>query len=69
VGPRAVLDAVAMRINPYPTRELNPGRPACNLVTILTEQGRLLDVEFINSIPNFILTRDRKKFRNTCKLY
>jgi hypothetical protein len=43
VGPRASVDAVAKRRIPsFPRRELNPGRPACNLVTILTQLSCLL---------------------------
>jgi hypothetical protein len=42
VSPRAGLDAVAKRKNPCPCRELNPGRPACSLVIMLSELPRLL---------------------------
>jgi hypothetical protein len=37
MGPRAGLDAVAKRKNPYPCQESNPSCPAHNLVTIPTE--------------------------------
>jgi hypothetical protein len=41
---RARLDVVAKRKNPFPCRELNPGRPARSLITILTElQGEEQD--------------------------
>jgi hypothetical protein len=42
VGLRTNLDAVAKRRISYPCREKNPGRPAHNLVTILTELSRVL---------------------------
>jgi hypothetical protein len=42
VGPSTGLDAVAKRNIPWPFRESNPSRPACSLVTILTELSRLL---------------------------
>jgi len=41
VGPREGLDAVAKRKNPFPCREKDPGHPARNLVSILTELSRL----------------------------
>jgi len=42
VGPRASLDAVAKKkIHAPDSRELNPGSPACSLVTALTELSRL----------------------------
>jgi hypothetical protein len=39
VGPRTGLDAVAKRKikSHYTCRELNPGRPARSIVTVLTE--------------------------------
>jgi len=39
VGPRAGLDAVAMRKIPYPLQESNPGHSTRSRVTILTEHG------------------------------
>jgi hypothetical protein len=42
VGPRARLGMVVKRKIPGPCRELNPGHPACSLVTILTELFQLL---------------------------
>jgi hypothetical protein len=48
VGPSSGLDAVAKKKNPYPWRELNRSRTACNLVTILTELPRLLTVSIRN---------------------
>jgi hypothetical protein len=44
VGPRAVLDTVVKKkkrkSHHYPCRELNPGRPAHSLISILTELPR-----------------------------
>jgi hypothetical protein len=42
MGPRAGLDAMAKRERPYhyPCWKLDPGRPLCNLVPILTELTR-----------------------------
>jgi hypothetical protein len=37
MDPRDGLDVVAKRKNACPGKESNPGRPARNLVTILTE--------------------------------
>jgi hypothetical protein len=42
VGPRAGLDAVVKGKSPCPCGELNPGRPARNQVSILTELARFL---------------------------
>jgi len=42
VGPRAGLEAVAKRNNPYPYRKSYSGLPACTLVTIVTEITWLL---------------------------
>jgi len=41
MGPRAGLDASAKRKLPTPCWELNPGRAAHNLVSMLTELPRL----------------------------
>jgi len=41
LSPRAGLDAVAKRRNPFPCRKSNLGRRARGLVTILTELPRL----------------------------
>jgi hypothetical protein len=41
VGPRGGLDTVAKIKVSTPCRESNPDRPACSLVTILTELSRL----------------------------
>jgi hypothetical protein len=37
VGTKAGVDAVKRKISHFPCRELNPGRPARSLVSILTE--------------------------------
>jgi len=37
VRPIAALDAVDMRKIPFPCLDSSPGRPACSLVTVLTE--------------------------------
>jgi len=51
VGPRADLDAVAKRKKSHHCsyRELNPGRPARNLVTILTTLCPDLETEGLYS--------------------
>jgi hypothetical protein len=41
VGPRSDLDAVAKRKYPCPWRELNPGIPVRDLVTVFIELIRL----------------------------
>jgi hypothetical protein len=52
VGPRVGLDAVAKRKKSHccPCRESNSGRPACSLISILTELPLILNVlAFSNS--------------------
>jgi len=60
VGPRDGLDAVVRRKIPNPCRESPPGRPARNLVSILTEIRRLLAGGETN---NHILPHIHAKFR------
>jgi len=54
VGPRTGLDAVVKikKSHHWRSRELNPGRPALNLVPIFTE---LVRQQFVSELPKYFL--------------
>jgi hypothetical protein len=56
VGPRAGLDAVSNKISAS-AREPNPGRPARNLVSILTEPSQLLKIIMQGYLKHVLTTK------------
>jgi hypothetical protein len=70
VGPRAGLEAVAKEEKSLlcPYGEWNPGRPARNLVTILTELSRLSTQYYKENfnILNFLGSCNKNKLHSKC---